>query len=334
MNFELFELLGFGGTGLAVTVAVVALFWNADGAISKEFREDIRDRLVRIDLDVSGVNWVDVFNRLVDWIFGPRLISLRAVLISFLVSIAFVLLFSVVLLLVVADQSGEWLTEDLLMPLIAITLIGALLNPVIDFVSLLQTRWILRINEIWSGSMLNKIAALILDFIATLAIFTIGFGIVTELFFSLLSGGINLFEDVLWVDIVDVVLAALLFGDGVPEDAIASVFLYSTLMTSIWLWLFIAGAFVIRNAARFQRGVQVLRYALPINEKPMRSIGMVAGMITALGFLVYGLFSDSAPEAVVPSTELPAVESGRATIGLARIDWLESIIAPDHVELG
>ena len=72
MDFKILELLGFGGTGLATTAAVLALFWKADDAFSGELREALSKKLQGLQVDTKGVDWPQAFVRMFDRVFGKR----------------------------------------------------------------------------------------------------------------------------------------------------------------------------------------------------------------------------------------------------------------------
>jgi hypothetical protein len=54
-----------------------------------------------------------------------------------------------------------------------------------------------------------------------------------------------------------------------------------TFFTSIWLWLYAVGAFLIRAACRFDLGFDWFNRKFDIEKKPLQSIGLVAGAIVA-----------------------------------------------------
>ena len=77
---------------------------------------------------------------------------------------------------------------------------------------------------------------------------------------------------------------------GVPAEQRSGlgVFFYSTFFTSVWLWLFALSQLLIR----FLSKVEPLRkfffgYLLPVEERPFRSIGIVAAVIAMVGYWVF-----------------------------------------------
>ena len=54
------------------------------------------------------------------------------------------------------------------------------------------------------------------------------------------------------------------------------IYFMTTFVTSVWLWVYVVGVFGIRTLARSQRLLNALRFALPIDTKPLRAIGTAA----------------------------------------------------------
>ena len=65
-------------------------------------------------------------------------------------------------------------------------------------------------------------------------------------------------------------------------------YFYTTFFTSVWLWLYVSSTALIRMASRSDPLLRFLRYILPIEDKPLRAIGIVAFVP---GILVSGLLS-------------------------------------------
>jgi hypothetical protein len=66
---------------------------------------------------------------------------------------------------------------------------------------------------------------------------------------------------------------------------ISDIILYASLMPSIWLWIYVMSLAFMRTILRSERLLNWLRWALPIDEKPFRSVGVVAA---ALMFVATG----------------------------------------------
>lgn len=68
------------------------------------------------------------------------------------------------------------------------------------------------------------------------------------------------------------------------RDIIGTTMLYSTFTTSIWLWLYSMSAIVVGLAQRTEWSMNLLRWALNIDQHPIRSLGVVAGIIAAFDY--------------------------------------------------
>jgi hypothetical protein len=60
------------------------------------------------------------------------------------------------------------------------------------------------------------------------------------------------------------------------------VFLYASLFTTIWVWLYVLAAGAVRLALRLQPVVRATKWFLDIDGKPIRSIGVVVGLLGAI----------------------------------------------------
>ncbi len=65
---------------------------------------------------------------------------------------------------------------------------------------------------------------------------------------------------------------------------------YSTLFTSVWMWMFAISNLVIKLINFTFPAVKFIKYALPVDEKPFRSIGILAAMISTVFYWVVCIF--------------------------------------------
>jgi hypothetical protein len=172
-------------------------------------------------------------------------------------------------------------------------LLGAIFaNIVPDYISLLETRYVLRLL-MRSQDIVRTAGLLIADVIASFAIFyfvSIGGAVVffvlwsptayppaaaPRLYMDWVVGLIALLPEFLWLD----------NPDSLDREAVG-VFFYSTFWTSVWLWIFGLSQVAIRAAARLNPILKIVRYLLPIEERPFRSIGVVAASLATLGYWI------------------------------------------------
>ena len=159
-----------------------------------------------------------------------------------------------------------------------IFILALVFNLVPDYISLLETRWILR--KVAQASMKELIMLLVLDAILTGVIFFSGVGIII-LIYSVNTGD--------WVGVhtvLEFLNAFILFrGSEIPFG----IFFYSTYFTSVWLYLFIAASIATKLLYSLGRtGNQVLAL-LKIEEKPFNSMGLLLIGLLTLAFAIYAI---------------------------------------------
>ncbi len=289
------QLLGFGGTGFAVTLAVLALFWKADEAFSDEFREALSKKLQGMKVETESVNWPQSFARVFDHVFGERHLTWRCLFRSCLASAL-----AVLSLLLIQYSLHPWEVVKLSADDVGGLLLAAVcFNFLPDFVSLLETRLVLRFVADRRPTPHTILFMIIIDLVSTIAIFII-LGICATLglvamYVFLNEESLNL--SALSVDYFEMAAkfltqiwnTGIYLEPGVAGYASIGVFLYSTLFTSAWLWLFLIGWGFVRYGTGVQRVLGALQFALPIKTKPIRAIGEVAAVTTAIAFVVLGI---------------------------------------------
>ena len=197
--------------------------------------------------------WAQSFNTLFDAVFGRRHLSLRCFKRSTLASLITVFVFW--LLMGSAETIGPRLRADL--DLGSVLVLGLFINVVADYISLLETRTLLAyMPRRW----LAQAAVLVLDLLLSAAI--IWLTIFVFLRSPLHNGEIESFAEILGV------------------FSIFSVFFYSTFLTSVWTWSYIASTWLMRAA-------KSLRLAdwLDVEHRPILILSNVVGLVTFLGAL-------------------------------------------------
>lgn len=76
------------------------------------------------------------------------------------------------------------------------------------------------------------------------------------------------------------------------SDGLLGPVFYSTFFTSLWLWLYALSQVAVRLAGRIAPALTFLKWALPIEERPLRSLGLVAAALACVAYwaiaLVFG----------------------------------------------
>jgi hypothetical protein len=294
-NFDLFGLLGFGGTGFFATLAVLGLFWKADDAFSDELRDAFSNKLQGLKIDTEGVNWPRAFMQMFDQVFGDRHLTVRCFIRSTIASTVcyFVVLFSMLPFITVNNDIQLFKTkfEYVITMISFFPVFGITINALGDYISLLESRAIIRIIS-KNASIYRSMIFLFLDVIITTGIYFImymtAFAVISQ---PVLLEFLNkmLYEYLAFPTTVLPNIVIFIFPMQ-PYEFLIIVTYLTTLFTSVWVWVFIIGWAVVQNGSRFQIILRVLQFALPIKTKPMRAIGEVAALVTALAFIALAIF--------------------------------------------
>ena len=191
----------------------------------------------------SEESWSRSFVAIFDALFGRRHLSLRCIATSVAASLLAVV--ALWLLLGLGQSTQERLAE--VPELGQVLLIGLMVNVVADYISLLETRWLLghmdRFQKWW-----QQVLVLLADLLITGAIIWVVLWIFvsTGTYDSVLGGG----------DASDFGQVILLFSP-------LAVFFYSTFVTSIWVWVYILSTWIMRTLAqlRLARWFDIERHA-------------------------------------------------------------------------
>lgn len=157
-------------------------------------------------------------------------------------------------------------------------LMSLIINPIVDYFSLLETRYFIKRMEktnrisLWSSF-------LVVDFIITGIIFFIVVFIM-YLFFDKLS--LNNFY-LLIIDTYRDVFNLSFTNNGLVIP------LLTTYITSIWLWIYVGSGFFMKFINTSDTGIQFLKSKLDIEGKPFRSIGAFAVGLITIAYIIWGI---------------------------------------------
>jgi formylglycine-generating enzyme required for sulfatase activity len=269
-------------TGFAIGGVFLGVAWKADDGVSKQLKEDLSLWLLCVESDKVGQSiqrWPTHFAALFDRIFGDRHLSWRCFFRSCMASVLAVVLCTLIFAQV---APGVWAAFSpglgLLERFTSIGVLALLLNLLPDYISLLETRFIIR-NLQTARSFLSQVAWLLADFMVTFCIFTLAF---VAIFFVWLG---DLLGD---KDIIDTLRLAT--GAGVLDASVPvygrplAIFLWTTFLTSVWVWLYFFAQFLMRLTEPIRKSIDFLQYALPVDERPLRAVGEVIALIACLGY--------------------------------------------------
>jgi hypothetical protein len=237
-------------------LVVSGLFFGLTVTSVRMLDKDIRDVIALRLMGVEQENWCKSFCALFDSCFGRNHLSLHCMLRSALWSLLAV---SALWIIFGAEASLGTRAGDVL-PFWQVVLIALVINLVADYVSLLETRWLLtQVHRV--RSVAGQIAILIVDALVTGAI------ILAVIFVYQMT---PLYDG-----------APLTLGEIFGVFTVFGLFFYSTFLTSIWIWLYIVSSWVIRLFSR-SRLVRIL----DVEEAVPWILGSVLAFVTGAGTLM------------------------------------------------
>lgn len=269
---KLLELLGITGTGMAFSFAVLALFWKGDEALSDEFRQQISKRLLGITTpQQTSVNWATVIVKVFDRLFRfDRIPSIERSIIATLIAI-------LILFPLISEISWrefivlmQLMEDDLGFPAYIDFIPIFMINFFADYISLIESRFIIKLLEKQSN-MISYILLLFADILLTAVIWIICF--VVKFIWQWETFTVDFI-----FGIVESTLTTRLWNPFIYA------LFFSTFVTSFWIWIYLATLALFKLSLVSTRAISFLKWALPIQKKPIRSIGQVAFLIIFIPF--------------------------------------------------
>lgn len=281
-----FYLLAWGTT----TGALWFLFEKLDKVATLGARTEMSAWLLSLGRPSPMHTWSESFAALFDRVFGKKHLSWRCLLRSSFASVAFV---SVVTLVytglfpeVASAEEYFWLIP------LAVTV-----NLVADYLSLLETRWLLR----WVGpgsAWYGVVMLLTFDVFATGAIWWASFNTIPEVISELISfargdpwdligpagesWGLREWSSWMWNRAQEALSVPPADGDA----WLTQILFLSTFFTSVWLWLHTLTLSASAALLRMNSGLGFLLRVTDVERQPFRSMGFVSVLIVSGLFLV------------------------------------------------
>ncbi|WP_349370823.1 hypothetical protein [Salinarimonas sp.] len=258
-----------------IVLGVLLLFWTGDAHVSEDAKKALADWLKRdprppktraVRLLVEGQ-----YER----VFGGSTLSLRFIIGSIGFSLAtlssFVLIFDTFNYLRGADTiiQHAFRREGYITLMFAISV-----NLLADLASNIQTRIFL--NALFSQK-LKTITLIVLDFMLTTLILVVIAEIsyyTTKLILD--YDNLSTFTAAFFQFVVFESGSYSVFGIFASEDsAILYMMVATTYLTSVWIWAAAIGMTAIRLASRLLGVKRLITFVFPVDDKPIRSIGIV-----------------------------------------------------------
>jgi hypothetical protein len=304
------DVLGKLTAACAIFGSVVGIGFSLDAWSSPEARKDFSSWLKQTNFNIFAARLPTGIQELFKRSFGDTHFTVKCFFRSILLSICAIvglILIDVVQapfqsILTVAQQISKinWFGLVILISIVGWSIIA-------DYIMLFKTRLI--IKYLYKRSPANGgIFAIVflVDFIAAVLLFVfwilvglfIGEIIATSYFFlkcPMCSPHIfsleyhlllaNVFG--LWAKYKDMFLHVVNSIALKPLSDPFGILFLAGLLPSLWLWLYLASSLLTRFVARSERGIRFLLYFLDIDEHPFRSVGVVAGVVSASVYFAF-----------------------------------------------
>ncbi len=277
MDFTVPQIATYIGCWFGVMAGIWALFDRAETVIKAEKKASYAKWLLSREI-IFNKDWAENFQRIFIRIFGKRHFSVRCFFVSALTSIISVTLLTLLWVTIDFDSAKVFfLNDEGLFNLFLIFLLAGIVDFIPDYISLYQTRVILR----WMASPNVKVPSwflILADLVLTTAIVWLVF------FGSLLL--IDGFNPQVYEKLLRLLFSGYLMDGFGMSGPTFGIFIYSTYLTSVWLWLYILSAFGIRILSFSSYFLRFMKGTLDIEEKPLRSMGFVAMLLVTILFIV------------------------------------------------
>ncbi len=263
-------------TAFAIYIFVCGFVWLVFVRLEPLLKEDTREKIASW---VSGSKhgdadnrWPATFGVVFDRVFTKKHWSWRCFWRSCVASLLAVVVMTAVLYMVNGSVRG--LIDEVGLPgVFALGVIAGMLNLFPDYLSLLETRLVLRRMAKGSSGAFRLLGWLIFDAVVTVGIFAVVLLTAT----LATGGGMEL--------VVQIMPNALLSLFGV-ESGVAEIgiFLYSTFFTSVWIWLYAFSGIAVRLVYRAKRIQTFVDKHLDVATRPLSVMGVVLTVVFTITY--------------------------------------------------
>ena len=289
---EILQLFGTGSVPVIVAGSVLSLFELGERFASQRAKDALSKWLVSFDVRRSAA-LPDDTPELFERIFGERHFTLKCFIRSAAFSVGTMAFISTLLMLIYPEEASEMMDELLPYQTRVAFALWLLWSILIDYVSLFKTRVILR-ALMRIRLILVAITILVIDFMFYSIIYAVGAFVMIRISMYFMPEVLALqLSSNIFVDFVKWLSDA--FALPLCPDRTRAVwdfiFFWSGFAPSIWMWLYVLALFVTRGLLRSERIVSWLRWALPVETNPFRSIGAAAATLAFIASVAIILVS-------------------------------------------
>lgn len=168
-------------------------------------------------------------------------------------------------------------------------LLALFVNIIPDYLSLLQTRYMLQFIKDGASIVLVLIADIFLTALIFISFISIGTLLLSAFFLLFLNADQIVTSQSIWE------MSSGALGDFLSEITFSSprsnsvgILFITTFFTSVWLWLYILSIAMSRFLIQFNSGVGILLNVVDVETQPFRSLGFVSVLLVS-GLFLLGL---------------------------------------------
>ena len=263
--------------------SVISFFWNGDGALSPEFKQWLSEKITGAKLTVPEISSIDTLGRVFSFVYGRQYFGLNTLLRVAAISI---LAFIVSTVAVFRSFQLAYVISWLLSFGHGTFFLLLVINIIFDYLSITKSRLLIdRSARIASSS--RAMSVILLDLILTAVLVAIYFA-VTVIFAEIMRninfgggafghvGGVEFGRKVYRVDEYDYLLKLT-----------HTPFFITISLTFVLTVLYSLAFLLLRLLGYVSNTFDLVKWILPVQTLPVRSIGIIAGILLFLFLEIY-----------------------------------------------
>jgi hypothetical protein len=269
--------------GLALFYGVLKFFETVEKLLNEETKKEIAVWLLGIRTGVQIEPWPRTFAKIFDRVFGTKHFSISCICRSTFASLLGITIIVVVDWLLHPSTSLLWSFSAWPWSSKLLVLCCLLPNLFVDYLALLKTRWILKIMAGYPP--LGRAILMGVDFVVAFAMAVAVDATGSALFMRLGRFGYSFDAFIGAFKLLPLAFSSSLIRTMLLGDAnFRPIFFYPMFLTSLWVWLYVGSGVVLRGTNRLDAGFSWFKRHFDIENKPLQSIGFVAGLLFAIAY--------------------------------------------------
>jgi len=309
MDLSIPQIIIYFASFGAIVGVIWFLFEKTEATLTTKSKRHISRWLRSVNPQNAVASWPETFAEVFDHIFGNRHLSRKCFTRSCLASLISVLILTAIWWAIRPTQfKAFWESGTVFEAILSVYLIGIIINLLPDYLSLLETRWLIK-KMIEAQRTIRVILFLGIDVFITSLIFLIF--IALSMFAVYIVRGIfpNFLDLVdhspvpvrnLMIRVMELKMTTSAYkewlihflGNSLPltTDMVGEpspgIWLYSTFFTSIWAWLYAISGFLAKLGEKLFIGFKWFKRTFDIDHHPLSSMGIIAIIVVFLVYLI------------------------------------------------